>query len=40
MLWVGHEAGMEDKKYRQGFGQEICKTRGQLKGPGADLNVM
>jgi hypothetical protein len=25
--------GMEDKKYRQGFDQEICKTRGQLKDP-------
>jgi hypothetical protein len=33
-------ADMEDKKSRQGFGQVNCKTRGQLKDPGTDKNIM
>jgi len=40
LWWVGHEAGMEDKKCRQGFGQEIWKTKGQLKDPGTDTSIM
>jgi hypothetical protein len=40
MWWVGHEAGMKDKKCRQGYGHEICKARGQLKDPGADMSIM
>jgi len=40
MWWVRHEAGMEDKKCRQGFGEEICKTRGQLKDTSADMSII
>jgi hypothetical protein len=36
MWWV--ENGRE-KKCIQGFGWEICKTRGQLKDPGTDKSI-